>query len=154
MYVKVKDGQIEKFPFYMDDLLKANPTVSFPQNMSDDQLSEWGVEKVRELSKPNYSRRTEKLKVDDRPQFVDGEWQLGWSIVKKSDEDIEAYDRGQANFIDTERKNQLAATDWMALQDSPKMSDEWKEYRQALRDITKQDEYPFNVTWPKKPTTV
>lgn len=28
---------------------------------------------------------------------------------------------------------------------------EWAEYRQALRDITTQDGFPYNVIWPDKP---
>jgi hypothetical protein len=28
---------------------------------------------------------------------------------------------------------------------------EWQIYRQALRDITKQEGYPFNVIWPTQP---
>jgi len=48
----------------------------------------------------------------------------------------------------------LAETDYMGLGDVT-MSDEWKTYRQALRDITKQtptDDLLSNITFPKKPT--
>jgi hypothetical protein len=27
----------------------------------------------------------------------------------------------------------------------------WQDYRQALRDITAQPDYPTNITWPTKP---
>ncbi len=44
--------------------------------------------------------------------------------------------------------------------DSPTMSAEWKTYRQALRDITKQtpklnetnDDGPLDITWPTEPS--
>ena len=29
---------------------------------------------------------------------------------------------------------------------------EWQTYRQALRDITKQQKFPLNVSWPVSPT--
>jgi hypothetical protein len=48
----------------------------------------------------------------------------------------------------------LAETDYMGLGDVT-MSDEWKTYRQALRDITKQtptDDALSNITFPTKPT--
>ena len=38
------------------------------------------------------------------------------------------------------RNGKLADTDWMAFADSPTMSDDWKTYRQALRDL------PANAT--------
>jgi len=34
------------------------------------------------------------------------------------------------------------------------MSTEWVTYRQALRDIPQQDDFPFNVTYPTKPNQV
>ena len=47
----------------------------------------------------------------------------------------------------------LAETDWMGNSDVT-MSNDWKTYRQALRDITKTtpaDDQLSNITWPKKP---
>ena len=31
------------------------------------------------------------------------------------------------------------------------LNGDWAEYRQALRDITKQSGFPYNVEFPKKP---
>jgi hypothetical protein len=48
----------------------------------------------------------------------------------------------------------LVETDYMALGDIT-MSDAWKTYRQALRDITKQtptDDALSNITFPTKPS--
>lgn len=56
--------------------------------------------------------------------------------------------------IKKERDDLLKESDWTQLMDSP-LSDEkrqeWAVYRQALRDITEQVGYPFNVTFPTKP---
>ena len=53
-----------------------------------------------------------------------------------------------------QQRNQLLEdTDWMGNSDVT-MSEDWKTYRQALRDITKQtpsDDALSNITWPKKP---
>ena len=48
----------------------------------------------------------------------------------------------------------LAETDYMALGDVT-LSDAWKTYRQALRDITSQtpsDDALSNINWPTKPS--
>ena len=52
-----------------------------------------------------------------------------------------------------QRNQLLAETDWMGNSDVT-MSADWKTYRQALRDITKQtptDDALSNITWPTKP---
>ena len=56
----------------------------------------------------------------------------------------------KATAIRTERDNLLASCDWRAVSDLI-MTDEWKAYRQALRDITAQATFPTEVTWPDKP---
>lgn len=49
-----------------------------------------------------------------------------------------------------ERDRRLASTDWRATIDYPGDDQTaWLEYRQALRDVTKQD--PNNITWPEEP---
>lgn len=58
-----------------------------------------------------------------------------------------------------ERNQRLSETDWMSFSDSPTMTDDWKTYRQALRDLPSTAEPQLdeqgnltNVTWPTKPT--
>lgn len=46
----------------------------------------------------------------------------------------------------------LAESDWTQGKDiSEYISQKWAPYRQALRDLTNQAEFPQNVTWPVKP---
>jgi hypothetical protein len=46
----------------------------------------------------------------------------------------------------------IAKTDWTQGKDIPDVvSQRYTEYRQALRDITLQPEFPANVVWPQKP---
>ena len=52
--------------------------------------------------------------------------------------------------IREERDNLLAETDWMANSDVT-MSDAWKTYRQALRDLPANTSDPANPTFPTKP---
>lgn len=56
----------------------------------------------------------------------------------------------KGNEIRNERDRLLSQTDWWAVKDRT-MSQAQKDYRQALRDITLQPEFPHNVTWPTKP---
>ena len=59
-----------------------------------------------------------------------------------------------ATEIRTKRDELLAETDWTQVTDtvlSIEKQKEYKIYRQELRDITEQDEFPYKVTFPKKP---
>tara|TARA_R110000782_G_scaffold68450_3_gene137682 strand:+ start:133 stop:417 length:285 start_codon:yes stop_codon:yes gene_type:complete len=53
--------------------------------------------------------------------------------------------------VRSKRDSIVSETDWMGLIDTPDMTDEWKAYRQALREITSQSGFPYSVKWPTKP---
>ena len=65
-------------------------------------------------------------------------------------------DRAKA-LLRIERNKRLAETDWMVLSDTAEISDAWKTYRQALRDLPSTQNPTVtgaalgNVTWPTKP---
>ena len=54
-----------------------------------------------------------------------------------------------ATQVRAQRDKLLASSDHMALAD--RITDEWRTYRQALRDLPAQEGFPVNVTWPDKP---
>lgn len=64
--------------------------------------------------------------------------------------DAGADDRNAA-IVRSQRDNLLSKTDWRASSDLT-MSDEWRTYRQALRDITSQEGFPNDITWPTEPS--
>lgn len=55
-----------------------------------------------------------------------------------------------ATQVRAERDALLVASDHMALAD--RITDEWRVYRQALRDVPQQSGFPSSVTWPSEPT--
>jgi len=60
------------------------------------------------------------------------------------------------NQIVSERNELLASSDWTQLADArlamgTEKAQQWDTYRQALRDITSQSRFPYQVTWPNKP---
>ena len=68
-------------------------------------------------------------------------------------------DAEQAKNVRAERDRKLAECDWVTLKAVDASNDNlgiqlpqvWMTYRQALRDITAQDGFPWNVTWPEQP---
>ena len=58
--------------------------------------------------------------------------------------------------VRAERDRKIAATDWRVIvasesDEGSDLSSNWKNYRKALRDITKQSD-PDNITWPTEPS--
>ncbi|NWO06879.1 MAG: hypothetical protein HLX50_14640 [Alteromonadaceae bacterium] len=55
-----------------------------------------------------------------------------------------------AQAVRNKRDKLIAETDFYMLPDAPAAPDGLTEYRQALRDITEQTNFPIDVQWPKK----
>ena len=55
-----------------------------------------------------------------------------------------------ATQVRAQRDALLASSDNMALAD--RITDEWRTYRQALRDVPAQAGFPTDVTWPVEPS--
>ena len=80
--------------------------------------------------------------------------------IKMTDEEISAHNASLPTAeqiladkwfaVRSQRNGRLAATDWRASSDLT-LSDDWKTYRQALRDITTQSD-PDNIAWPTEPS--
>ena len=58
-------------------------------------------------------------------------------------------DTRAAAQVREERDDKLAVCDWRASSDVT-MSDAWRDYRQALRDVPSQ--LPGAITWPTEPS--
>lgn len=59
-----------------------------------------------------------------------------------------------ASQVRTERDRKIAETDWYMMPDypsNPQNLEELKVYRQALRDVPKQEGFPRDVCWPDVP---
>jgi len=70
----------------------------------------------------------------------------GWTETKPETWDNVFY----SNEIRTTRDKLLKETDWWASSDLT-MSSEQIAYRQALRDIPQQENFPFGIVWPSSP---
>jgi hypothetical protein len=60
-------------------------------------------------------------------------------------------DDRKAAEIRVKRNAELAATDWTQVTDCTADKPLWATYRQALRDVTAQADFPHNITWPEQP---
>lgn len=78
-----------------------------------------------------------------------------WVIVDRPQEDVDKSIYQKWAEIRAKRNKLLSESDWTQLMDSPFQAlrvyqEQVAAYRQALRDITLQED-PFNITWPTNP---
>ena len=66
-------------------------------------------------------------------------------------EAIATKDAEQAKSVRDQRNTKLSESDWTQVADAPVDKEAWATYRQALRDITTQTGFPWEVTWPDAP---
>ena len=88
-------------------------------------------------------------------------WVTVWDDTEKKNQGLTWEDSSSETLTDAEKLEQLRnlrnaklqETDWRATSDLT-MSDEWKTYRQALRDITKtyQSMDAVGFAWPTEPS--
>lgn len=149
MFIKITSGQPNQFPYTVGQLRRDNPQTSFPKNIPVETLEEYGVFPVTEVvpvfdSTLHYiTRNTYAHKDTDS-----GTWVVGFTVHNIPLEHTEEKIRKRIRKL-------LAETDWLVTRsiDAPDkpVSQEMKEYRQALRDIPQQDGFPYEITWPTKP---
>jgi hypothetical protein len=139
MYIKITNGVPSKYT--IGQLRRDNPQTSFPRIIPDSVLADYSV----------YPCSIVDVDIDALVQTkVDGDYTQtnnAWSLQRVASnlpqQDAERNVREHRDAL-------LSETDYLALSDNT-MSAAMTTYRQALRDITDQAGFPFNVTWPTKP---
>ena len=105
---------------------------------------------------------TVELNTPDGCAFVEGQSDplrqavINGVIVDKPQDELDAIEAelaynsafGQAT---SRRRELLYQSDWTQVPDAPVDQAAWAVYRQALRDITLQEGFPFDITWPNPP---
>jgi len=170
MFVKLTNGNVDQFPYTIGQFRRDNANTSFPAQIPNTILRRYGVYEVTQLDKPSYDplvqilvrgtptrevirMKTEADCTDPDTGEVDtdqvgqplygNEWEVAHTVQNMEQATAE-------NNVRAKRDSLLQETDWMALSDVT-MSSEMTTYRQALRDITDQEGFPYSVTWPNKP---
>lgn len=153
MYVLVdENNNIIKYPYALSELKKENPNVSFPRIISEELLNAHNVYSVRASDGEEYDDWTHTNTLDSMPSLKeDGFWYIGHTVVEKTEEEKATFSATQAAFHRRQRGELLKQTDWTQLADCPLTETQkarWAEYRQALRDVTDQENFPKTVEWP------
>ena len=151
MHALIENGAVAQYPYTTGDLKRANPQTSFPSQISDASLLEYGVHRVFFATQPEVTD-TQVLE-EGTPVFSteDQRWTQTFAVRDMSAEEVASRNDAQAAQVRAARNEKLAASDWTQLADSTADKAAWATYRQALRDITAQAGFPWTVDWPVQP---
>ena len=145
------------------EIRKLNPNVSLPKVWNENVYEALGIDPVLETPKPEPSAAYKSVVRDGAEQDANDNWVQKWAeqdmfadteSATKAEQEA-AYqaelDAEAASAVRSERDTKLSESDWMGLSDVT-MSDAWKTYRQALRDVPAQSGFPNSITWPTEPS--
>ena len=166
MYVKVKDGHVQQYPYAIELLRSDNPNTSFPKELNESALNEYGVFSVGYQAQPSYDKLTQKVEHSSEPVLVDDKWVITKTVVElTAEQKIEISDKINAEAARKNRDKRdklLAESDWVTVKAVDQNAQDglgiqvpqvWLDYRQALRDITNHANFPSleDSDWPVAP---
>ncbi len=163
MQIRIRQsGQV----MYEGEFRALFPNTSMPQQLSEELLNSFGADVVFEGPQASggtvyqYSQASGVEQVNGKwytkyilgPVFLD---QVVDGVTTTAAEQEDAYkaqkDAEQARNVRATRDAKLAECDWTQVADAPVDKTVWATYRQALRDITLQEGFPWTITWPDAP---
>jgi hypothetical protein len=149
------------------ELRAANKNMSFPKAWNSSVHDALGVDPVLAAPTPEPSAAYKSVVRNGAVQDANGNWVQAWvereMFTEYTDEngDVQtvaaqktAYDtlvnNDLAKSARAKRDELLKETDHYGLSDVT-MSTEMTTYRQALRDVPQQTDFPSTISWPEKP---
>lgn len=143
MYALIENNSFRRWV----DLRSEYPNTSFPSPLTPDDMPEGYV--IVGDSTPPTPNVNEKV-VLGTPVQQGHQWVQGWDVVPMTSEEIQAQYDAKAADVRQERNQRLLGSDWTQGKDIPDtVSAPWAAYRQALRDVTVQVGFPYDVQWPQ-----
>lgn len=134
------------------DIRLAAGNVSLPRELTDEIIASIGLLPVTVVPAPSYDQSTQ---IAEQAECVYNEqeqrWETSWTIRNLTAEEAQQSYDNKSSTIRTSRNNLLSKSDWTQVADAPVDQTAWANYRQALRDVTAQSGFPWEVIWPTQP---
>lgn len=150
LLIKLENGAPIGYPLEEQNFRQLFPNTSFPSMLTESVVEPYGYG-VFDWSNTPETRKYEKVVelVPEKNEF--GIWRQTFMIVQmNSDEQVQA-DAEQVSAIRRRRNALLSECDWTQLPDATVDKIVWQSYRAALRDISVQEGFPWDVIWPTPP---
>lgn len=86
MYIKLKNGNIDKYPYSLRELVRDNPDTSFPAEIPDRLAAEFEVYPVVIETYPQVDHT--KTVIEETPNYINGVWYQDYTVVNATPEEI------------------------------------------------------------------
>jgi hypothetical protein len=153
------------------EIRRSMPNTSLPRVWTSSICDSLGIDPVLAAPAPEASGKYKSVSRNGVTQDANGNWvqayverdmfadyvdEDGVTVTKASQEEAYTARKNEeaATTVRAERDKLIASFDWMAIkafEGGTTVSTEWATYRQALRDVTAQEGFPNNITWPTQP---
>ena len=148
MFIIITNDGPKKYT--IGQLRQDNPNVSFPKEIPLETLAEYNVYPCTLAETPDYNNATQYI-TKGIPVEVNGAWIQPYDVHDYTAEEIIDREQQEATEVRAKRNQLLKDSDWTQIPDCTVDKTVWATYRQELRDITIQEGFPFNVTFPAMP---
>lgn len=143
MYIKTDTLE---YPLHEGDIRLRFPNTSFPRPFEPPA----GYAPVQSVPRPVVDHTLNVA--EGVPENLNGVWTQKWDVTPATSAEVAARTTVKGNQVRGERNKKLSECDWTQLADSPVTNKAaWIQYRQDLRDLTKQGGFPWAVVWPVSP---
>jgi hypothetical protein len=78
LYAKINNGTVVEYPYQIGKIRQENPQTSFPSEMPDSLLAEYGVYPVTPVAPPTVT--IYEKAVEGVPVLIDGQWTQTWNV--------------------------------------------------------------------------
>jgi len=152
LLIKLEDGSPVDNPIAEQNFRQIFPRTSFPKYLTADVVESFGYG-IYDYSSPPELTRYQKVTETTPIKSSEGIWKQTWQVSEMTSEEQTEKNNEKAQQVRLQRNSYLLASDWSQLADSPVDATTWATYRQALRNITEHENFPWlnDEDWPEKP---
>ena len=148
-------GLVKSPPMLYKNLKDLYPTITFSEKATASETEPYWYGVFEWAWGPTNLPHTQSFDDIGLTKHQDGIWRPTFVVREATQEEIVERTANKSLEVRFERKQLLLDSDFSQLADAPSNVKEnieaWKAYRQSLRDIPSQPEFPWNVTFPTAP---
>jgi hypothetical protein len=153
MFIKVENEVPTGHAVVEDNLKVLFPEHNFPAIWTPVAAQALGFGIYEFTQVPEAPRFKKAIEVPPS-RAPNGIYYQAWQIVDMTSEEQAAATEERAEQVRMHRNFKLMQCDWTQLQDAPlneQQKASWVAYRQQLREVPTQQDFPWDVSWPDAP---
>lgn len=154
-YIKIENGTAVGYPMTEQSVRELNPSVSLPLEIDPAELLTLGYAPYQRTVPPQTSRYETAAEIT--PTFDGTIAMQTFEVRAMSEQEKSVIDAAALAEVRLIQRTLLSDCDWTEMpsvqsKHTQEWIDAWAAYRTAVRDVDKQESWPFDIEWPKVPT--